>query len=128
MSSFKLITAASLPSPARSKPTQRAPLRIGAVQTSWHGDAAAHRGALADGIRLAAANGARIVCLQELTLSPYFATHPDRFREASAFAESIPDGPTTTFAREIARATGVAVHASLYEGNEDGLGYNTAIC
>jgi N-carbamoylputrescine amidase len=128
MSSFKLITAASLPSPARSRPSQRAPLRIGAVQTSWHPEASVHREAIATGIRLAGENGARIVCLQELTLSPYFATHPDRLREASAFAESIPDGPTTTFAREAARDTGIAVHASLYERNEDGLGYNTAIC
>jgi len=128
MSSFKVISAPSLPSPARSRPSQRASLRIGAVQTSWHPDGAVHRETLAAGIRLAAENGARIVCLQELTLSPYFATHPDHFEEASTFAESIPDGPTTTFAREIARETGVAVHASLYERNEGGLGYNTAIC
>ena len=128
MSSFKVVTGSSLPSPARTKTSQREPLRVGAVQTSWHRDASVHRDVLAAGIRLAAENGARIVCLQELTLSPYFATHPDRRREASALAESIPDGPTTTFARNIARETGVAVHASLYERNEDGLGYNTAIC
>jgi len=128
MSSFKVITAPSLSSPARSKPSQRASLRIGAVQTSWHRDPKEHRETLATGVRQAAENGARIVCLQELTLSPYFATHPDRLDEASAFAESIPDGPTTTFAREIASETGVAVHASLYERSEIGLGYNTAIC
>ena len=128
MSSFKVITGPSLSSPARSKPSQRASLRIGAVQTSWHRDPKEHLETLATGIRQAAENGARIVCLQELTLSPYFATHPDRFDEASALAESIPSGPTTTFAREIASETGVAVHASLYERNEDGLGYDTAIC
>ena len=128
MSSFKVITGSSLPSPARTKASRREPLRVGAVQTSWHRNASVHRDVLAAGIRLAADNGARIVCLQELTLSPYFATHPDRRREASALAESIPDGPTTAFAREISRETGVAVHASLYERNEDGLGYNTAIC
>jgi N-carbamoylputrescine amidase len=128
MTPFNFVTSSSLPSPARTKPSQRAAFRVGAVQTSWHRDASEHRAVLADGIRLAAKNGARIVCLQELTLSPYFATHPDRRREASALAETIPDGPTTTFAQEMARETEAAVHASLYERNEDGLGYNTAIC
>jgi N-carbamoylputrescine amidase len=128
MSSFQVIIGSALPSPARTKPPERATLRIGAVQTSWHPDASEHRAALAAGIRLAAENGACVICLQELTLSPYFATHPDRRKEAAAFAESIPDGPTTTFARQMARETGAAIHASLYERNDGGLGYNTAIC
>jgi N-carbamoylputrescine amidase len=73
-------------------------------------------------------NGARIVCLQELTLSPYFATRADGLGEASAFAEEIPNGPTTAFARRLARETGAAIHASLYERSDQKLGYNTAIC
>lgn len=128
MSFFNVTIGTSLPSPARTQAAGHTPLRIGAVQTSWHPDAAEHRAALAAGIRLAAENGARVVCLQELTLSPYFATHPDRRDEASAFAEPIPNGPTTAFARELARETGAAIHASLYERNDNGLGYNTAVC
>lgn len=128
MSSFQLFEGPSLPSPARTKPSNRGLLRIAAVQTSWHADAAAHRTVLATGVRLAAKNGARVVCLQELTLSPYFAARPDRVDEAVAFAESIPDGPTTTLARELARETGAAIHASLYEHSASGRGYNTAIC
>jgi N-carbamoylputrescine amidase len=108
---------------------RRAPLRVGAVQQRWHADAAEHAAALLDGIALAAAEGARLVCLQELTLSPYFAITPDGPAAAGAQPESLADGPTVTFARRAAAAHGVHVHASLYERADgaDGLGYNTAI-
>jgi N-carbamoylputrescine amidase len=80
-------------------------------------------------VRTAAAEGARIVCLQELTLSPYFAVTPGGPDEAGAVPEDIPDGPTTTFAARVAMDTGVHVHASLYERDPaGGLGFNTAIC
>jgi N-carbamoylputrescine amidase len=104
-------------------------LRLGLVQEAWHPDAEEHEQALAAGIRLATATGARIVCLQELTLSPYFAITPDAVEEAKRRAELIPDGPTTRFAARMAAETGAWIHASLYELAEDeGLGYNTAIC
>lgn len=125
---MRLLTAYDIPeSPARAQATARAPLRIGAVQQRWHPDPAEHEAALAEGIRLAAGEGAALVCLQELTLSPYFAATPDGPRDA---AEPIPDGPTCRFAARMARETGVHVHASLYErapGDPDGLGFNTAI-
>jgi N-carbamoylputrescine amidase len=78
---------------------------------------------------MAAGEGARIVCLQELTLSPYFAITPDGPQAAGVEPEPLEAGPTTSFAREIAAETGAYVHASLYERAEqpDGLGYNTAI-
>ena len=104
-------------------------LRLGLVQEAWHPDAEEHEQALAAGIRRAAATGARIVCLQELTMSPYFAIAPDAVEEAKRRAESIPDGPTTRFAARMAAETGTWIHASLYERAEDeNLGYNTAIC
>jgi N-carbamoylputrescine amidase len=128
-----LLTALEpLPSPARTRPSERSPLRVGLVQERWHPDPDAHRAALADGIRLAAAEGAAIVCLQELTLSPYFAITPDGPQAAGAAPEELQDGPTVSFARQLASETGVHVHASLFEradGPEgpDGLGYNTAV-
>ena len=77
------------------------------------------------------AQGAKIVCLQELTLSPYFAITPDGPQAAGAEPEDLETGPTVPFARRMAAATGVHVHASLYERAErpapDGLGYNTAV-
>ena len=117
------------PSPARTKPSERAPLRVGVVQERWHPDPDEHERALARGIELAAGEGARIVCLQELTLSRYFAITPDGPQAAGAAPEELDGGPTATFARRMAAATGVYVHASLYERSDgpDGLGYNTAV-
>jgi N-carbamoylputrescine amidase len=120
------------PSPARTRPPSRAPLRVGLVQERWHQAAHEHEEALAQGIRRAAAEGARIVCLPELTLSPYFAITPDGPQAAGVTPEDLQGGPTFAFVRRLAVETGVHVHASLFEradGPEgpDGLGYNTAI-
>jgi len=122
----ELITAYEVPeSPARVNPARRRPFRIGAVQERWHPDPQEHRAALAGGVAIAAAEGARLVCLQELTLSPYFAITADGPREP----EDIDQGPTRAFAAELAREHDTFVHASLYERSDgaDGLGYNTAI-
>jgi N-carbamoylputrescine amidase len=127
---LKLMVAGPPPaSPARVRPPSRAPLRLGVVQERWHPDPAEHEAALARGIALAASEGARIVCLQELTLSPYFAITPDGPSAAGAEAEALLGGRTFGFARRVAGETGVYVHASLYERADgpDGLGYNTAI-
>jgi N-carbamoylputrescine amidase len=127
---LKRIVASPPPqSPARTRPPTRPPLRVGLVQERWHPDAGEHQAALRRGIALAAAEGARVVCLQELTLSSYFAITPDGPAAAGAEPEPIPGGPTFEFAAGAARAAGVHVHASLYEraGGDDGLGYNTAI-
>jgi N-carbamoylputrescine amidase len=114
--SQRLVTAyPPLPSPARTRPPEREPLRLGLVQERWHASADEHRDALARGIRTAAAEGARVVCLQELTLSPYFAITPDGPTAAGAAPEELENGPTVAFARELAAETGVYVHASLYE-------------
>jgi N-carbamoylputrescine amidase len=117
------------PSPARTRPARRAPVRVGLVQERWHSDPDQHRRALAEGIRAAAGEGALIVCLQELTLSRYFAVSPDGPEAAGAEPEELADGPTLTFARAVAAEVGIYVHASLYERavGADGLGYNTAI-
>jgi len=56
------------PSPARTRPSERPALRVGLVQERWHEDPEEHLEALAAGIRIAAAERAAIVCLQELTL------------------------------------------------------------
>jgi N-carbamoylputrescine amidase len=125
-----LVTAYPAPdSPARTRPSERPRLRLGLVQERWHPDADEHEAALAAGIRLAAGEGARIVCLQELTLSRYFAINPDGPQTAGAFPEELDTGATASFARRCAAESGVHVHASLYERADgaDGLGYNTAI-
>ena len=111
-------------SPARADPPRREPFRIGAVQERWHSDPEEHANALRRGIAMAAGEGAGLVCLQELTLTRYFATSVD----ATEQPETIPDGPTTQFAQRAARDHGVHVQASLYQRADDGgMGYNTAI-
>jgi len=116
-------------SPARKRPARRRHFRIGAVQERWHPDPAEHADALARGIRRAAGEGAELVCLQELTLSRYFAVDPRGPEAAGAVPEELPGGPTYRFAATIAAETGVHIHASLYERADgpDGLGFNTAI-
>lgn len=116
-------------SPARKRSPRRAPFCVGAVQERWHADPEEHQQALAEGIRRAAGRGARLVCLQELTLSRYFATDPGGPAAAGVEPEPLPGGPTFRFAARMAAETGAHVHASLYERAEaeDGLGFNTAI-
>ncbi len=130
MEEFRVIVAPDVPpSPARTRPPSRSPFRIGAVQQRWHPDPEEHEAALAAGIRLAAGEGGLLVCLQELTLSRYFAVDPAGPAAAGAEPEELPGGPTHRFASRMASETGAHVHASLYERaeGEDGLGFNTAI-
>jgi N-carbamoylputrescine amidase len=132
---MKLLTAPALPSPAQVNggSADRRRVTVGAVQTRWHADPAEHRGVLADGVATAAAAGAEIVFLPELTLSRYPAdTIPENGpdRRPRDIAEPLEGGPTHTFAAEAARANDVHVHASLYEradAPDDFRGLNTAI-
>jgi len=75
-------------------------------------------------IRQAAKDGAQIVCLPELFLSPYFCQKVD----LSLFdlAEPIP-GPSSDRLAQIAKQTGAVVVASLFEKRAPGLFHNTAI-
>ena len=130
MEEIRLIRAAEPPeSPARTRPPSRAPFRIAAVQHRWHADPEEHEAALAEGIRIAAGEGAKLACLQELTLSRYFAVDPGGPEAAGAVPEELPGGRTFQFAAGMAGEAGIHVHASLYEGadGDDGLGFNTAI-
>jgi N-carbamoylputrescine amidase len=130
MDEIRLITALGpLGSPARASAPRRAPFRIAALQERWHPDPDEHIAALRSGIRLAASEGAKLVCLPELTLSPYFAVDPAGPRAGRVEPEELPGGPTYRFAARAAHETGIHVHASLYEQADHGdeLGYNTAI-
>jgi N-carbamoylputrescine amidase len=104
-------------------------VRVGAVQERWHADREQHEAALQAGIVAAADEGAQLVCLQELTLSRYFAVDDGGPAAIGVAPEQLPGGATHDFAARMAALTGVHVHASLFERapGEDGLGYNTAI-
>ncbi len=122
-----IISDTALDSPFRGDRTQERPLRIGAVQCAWNPDQSAHEATLRDGVACAAAEGAQVVLLQELTLSPYFCVSPDVADALDRFAEDVESGPTVTLARSLAAEHGVAVHASLYE-RSGRVGFNTAVC
>ena len=129
--SIEVLAAAGVPdSPARVRPSSRPPLRVAAVQHRWHPDPDEHREALREAVAAAADAGARLVCLMELTLSRYFAVSPVGPEGLEVAPEPLIGGPTFRFAAEVARSSGVFVHASLWEAFPAVAprGFNTAIC
>jgi N-carbamoylputrescine amidase len=78
----------------------------------------------AEMIGQAAAQGAKIVCLQEIFFGPYFCAQ----QEPKWFATAEPDdGPTVTAMRELARKHGLVVIVPFFEKEFDGVFYNTAV-
>jgi len=75
-------------------------------------------------IRDAAAQGARLVLLQELHTGLYFCQTEDT--RQFDLAESIP-GPTTDQLGELAKELGIVIVASLFEKRSAGLYHNTAV-
>ncbi len=98
-------------------------IKIGLVQSACTGDHERDIGKAISGIREAAANGARVICLQELFGSLYFCDDEDyaNFK----LAEPVP-GPTTARLREISKELGVVIIASLFEKRTEGIYHNTA--
>lgn len=99
-------------------------LRVGLVQHACSEDLNANLERSLDGIRAAAAKGAKLVLLQELHRSRYFCQHED----TSLFdlAEPIP-GPSSDALAAVARETGTVVVGSLFEERAPGLYHNTAV-
>jgi len=105
---------------------ERALLRVAAVQLAWNADERAHDDAIREGVLAAAAEGARVVCLPELTRLPYIA-YDERGPQPGGIApEPLPGGPTHELVAKLAAEAGTYVHASCYEENTGGLGFNTA--
>ena len=98
-------------------------LTVGLVQQACSDDRDANLAASIAGIRDAAAQGARLVLLQELHAGPYFCQTEDTAR--FDLAEPIP-GPGTELLGSVARELGVVVVASLFERRAAGLYHNTA--
>jgi len=96
-------------------------LSVGLVQEQWHNNPKDHQAALKRGIEEAAAKGAKLVCLQELTLSPYFCTRPDV--DPNPYKEDKTSGPTAAFLVPLCKTFGITITASLFENS----GHNTAV-
>lgn len=97
--------------------------RIGLVQTSCSLDPNENLAKTEWKIREAAAQGAQVICLQELFRSQYFCREENA--ELFALAESIP-GPSTEALGKLARELKVVIVASLFERRAAGLYHNTA--
>ncbi|MDI1255739.1 MAG: carbon-nitrogen hydrolase [Flavobacterium sp.] len=97
-------------------------VKIGLVQMSCVADKQANLDKAIREIRVAAKNGAQIVCLQELFTSLYFCDVEDY--ENFELAEAVP-GKTTANLSEIAAELNVVIIASLFEKRAEGLYHNT---
>src|SRR5574343_528090 len=99
-----------------------AKVKVGMVQMSCSNVKQDNLSKAMQGIRNAAAQGAQIVCLQELFTSLYFCDVEDY--ENFKLAEAIP-GATTNALSELAAELNVVIIASLFEKRTQGLYHNT---
>ena len=94
------------------------------LQTDWSGDKESmilkHEAAA----REAAAQGAQIICFQELFYGPYFCQVQDA--EYYEYTEYIPDGPTTKRFQALAKELNMVMVLPMYEIEQPGVYYNTA--
>lgn len=99
-------------------------MKVAIIQQHCTPDRAGNMQRLEGGIRSAAAQGARLIVLQELHNTPYFCQveSTDNFD----LAEPIP-GPSTDFFGALAREFEVVIVTSLFERRAPGLYHNTAV-
>jgi N-carbamoylputrescine amidase len=98
-------------------------VRAALVQAVWTGDKASMIAHHEEQARLAAAEGARVICFQELFYGPYFCQVQDaKFYE---YAEPVP-GPVTERFGKLAAELGMVMILPVYEVEQPGFLYNTA--
>ncbi|HEX3515189.1 MAG TPA: nitrilase-related carbon-nitrogen hydrolase [Trebonia sp.] len=98
-------------------------VRAALVQAVWTGDKQSMIAHHEEQARLAAAEGARVICFQELFYGPYFCqVQESKFYE---YAESVP-GPVTERFAELAAELGMVMVLPVYEIEQPGFLYNTA--
>jgi N-carbamoylputrescine amidase len=97
-------------------------VKVGFVQMNCTANKADNLAKAIEQVKIAAAKGAQIVCLQELFTSLYFCDEEnyDNF----SLAEPIP-GPSTDALQQVAGELGVVIIASLFEKRTAGLYHNT---
>ena len=98
-------------------------IRAALVQTTWTGDKETMIKAHEEYAHEAAAQGAQVICFQELFYGPYFCQVQDA--AYFAYAESIP-GPTTERFQAMARELSMVMILPMYEQEQPGVLYNTA--
>ena len=88
-------------------------IRIALVQTHWPGSREAIQAVYRLKVAEAAQKGAQLICLQEFTISPYFASTPDQ--SGFDWAEELEGGPTYQFLGQLAKENGVYIIGSIFE-------------
>jgi len=103
--------------------TESKPVALGLIQAKADSDPATNLQATLAKVEQAAANGANIVCTQELFATEYFcqSEHHDNFR----LAETIPGDTTEAFQR-LAKRCGIVIIVSLFEKRSAGVYHNSA--
>ena len=99
-------------------------VRAAVFQTAWTGDKESMIQVHEQAVRDAAAQGAQVLCFQELFYGPYFCQVQDAaFYE---YAEQIPDGPIVKRFQALAKEHGIVLVLPMYEEEQPGVLYNTA--
>ena len=103
--------------------TESKPVTLGLIQAKADSAPAINLQATLAKVEQAAANGANIVCTQELFATEYFcqSEHHDNFR----LAETIPGDTTEAFQR-LAKRCGIVIIVSLFEKRSAGVYHNSA--
>ncbi len=99
-------------------------LTVGLVQHACTEDRERNLDVSVQGIREAAARGARLVLLPELHTGVYFCQTEDTARFDQA--EPVP-GPSTELLGNLARELGITIVGSLFEKRAPGIYHNTAV-
>jgi len=99
-------------------------VRAALIQAQWAGDKDMMTKNAIRSVQQAAAEGAKVVCLQELFNGPYFC----QVQDAAWYdwAEPVPDGPTIRLFMDVARENGTVLVVPVYEVENTGVFYNTA--
>ena len=91
-------------------------VRAALLQAEWTGDKESMIEKHEKYAREAAADGAKVMCFQELFYGPYFCQVQDP--QYFSYTEHIPDGPTTKRMQALAKETGMVLIVPMYEEDE----------
>jgi N-carbamoylputrescine amidase len=99
-------------------------VRIAMWQDAWAGDKESMISSAVSAARRAAAEGAQVMCFQELFYGPYFCQVQDR--SYFSYTEAVPGGPTTGLMCDLARELQMVLVVPVFEQEQPGFYYNTA--
>ena len=103
--------------------TESKPVTLGLIQAKADSDPATNLQATLAKVEQSAADGANIVCTQELFATEYFCQSEDH--DNFHLAESIPGSTTEAFQR-LAKRCGIVIIVSLFEKRSAGVYHNSA--